>query len=102
MVQPVSAILTFDLGFRFYSRQSIIYGSTRPQSFSLFVPAHYASSTSSSVHPFTSFVASTSSLDCSGFLWPSIPSRLGFLAASPIAGSIRGQYWHRTEHLIGP
>jgi hypothetical protein len=52
MVQPVSAIfILIGLGFRFYSRQSIIYGSTRPPSFSLFVPAHCASSTSSSIHP---------------------------------------------------
>ena len=51
MVQPVSAILILiGLGFRFYSRQSIIYGSTRPPSFSLFVPAHCASSTSSSFY----------------------------------------------------
>src|SRR5271167_2291442 len=36
MVQPVSAILIIiGLSFRFYSRQSIIYGSTRPPSFSL-------------------------------------------------------------------
>src|SRR5271154_3200915 len=41
------------LGFRFYSRQSIIYGPTRPP-LSIFVPAHCASSTSSSVHPSTS------------------------------------------------
>ena len=39
------------------------------------------------IPPSTSFVASTSFLDCSGF---SPPFRLGFLAASPIAGSIRG------------
>src|SRR5271170_2966541 len=53
MVQPVSAILILiGLGFRFYSRQSIIYGSTRPPSFSLFVPAHCASSTSSSYSSF--------------------------------------------------
>src|SRR5271155_423980 len=53
MVQPVSAILILIcLGFRFYSRQSIIYGSTRPPSFSLFVPAHCASSTSSSYSSF--------------------------------------------------
>ena len=31
------------LGFHFYSRQSIIYGSTRPR-LSTFVPTHYASS----------------------------------------------------------
>src|SRR5271170_5173035 len=55
MVQPVSAILIIGLGFRFYSRQSIIYGATRPPSFSLFVPAHCASSMSSSIHPSTSF-----------------------------------------------
>ena len=42
---------------------------------------------SSSIHPSTSFVASTSFLDCSGFL---SPFRLGFLAASLIAGLIRG------------
>src|SRR5271154_284193 len=41
------------LGFRFYSRQSIIYGPTRPP-LSIFVPAHCASSTSSSIHPSTS------------------------------------------------
>src|SRR5271155_3866551 len=39
------------------------------------------------IPPSPSFVASTSFLDCSGF---SPPFRLGFLAASPIAGSIRG------------
>ena len=34
MVQPVSSILILiGLGFRFYSRQSIIYGSTRPPPF---------------------------------------------------------------------
>ena len=54
------------------------------------------------------------SLDCSGFLWPSIPSRFGFLAASPIAGSIRGLFiclgvtspWvgdpSKTSHYIVP
>src|SRR5271155_5473307 len=36
MVQPVSAIfILIGLGFRFYSRQSITYGSTRPPSFSI-------------------------------------------------------------------
>src|SRR5271168_4546404 len=66
------------------------------------------------IHPSTSFVASTSFLDCSGFLWPSLPSRLGFLAASPIAGSIRGLFiclgvtspWvgspSKTSHYIVP
>ena len=47
------------LGFRFYSRQSIIYGSTRPR-LSTFVPTHYASS---SFFPFilpSRLVASTS------------------------------------------
>src|SRR5271168_2915167 len=54
MVQPVSPILILiGLGFRFYSRQSITSGSTRPP-LSIFVPTHYASSTSSSVHPSTS------------------------------------------------
>src|SRR5271170_906425 len=53
MVQPVSAIpILIGLGFRSYSRQSIIFGSTRPPSFSRFVPAHCASSTSSSYSSF--------------------------------------------------
>src|SRR5271170_3541085 len=53
MVQPVSAIpILIGLGFRSYSRQSIIFGSTRPPSFYLFVPAHCASSTSSSYSSF--------------------------------------------------
>ena len=60
MVQPVSAILIFDLGFRLNSRQSIIYGSTRPRfirlrlrSYALrvlFLP---------SIHPSSRLVAST-------------------------------------------
>src|SRR5271155_1701280 len=53
MVQLVSAIpILIGLGFHSYSRQSIIFGSTRPPSFSLFVPAHCASSTSSSYSSF--------------------------------------------------
>jgi hypothetical protein len=42
-----------------------------------------------SIHPSTLFVASTSFLDCSGFL---PPFHLWFLAVSPIAGWIRGLF----------
>src|SRR5271170_677100 len=45
-------LILIGLGFRSYSRQSIIFGSTRPPSFYLFVPAHCASSTSSSYSSF--------------------------------------------------
>jgi hypothetical protein len=68
MVQPTSAILIFGLGFRFYSRQSIISAQPVLHVFS-FVPTHHVSS-ASSILPSTLFVASTSFLDCSGFSPP--------------------------------
>jgi hypothetical protein len=86
MVQPTSPILIFDLGFRFYSRQSII--SAQPVLLSLFVPRLYASSSFYSSFHLVCCI-DILYLDCSG---SRPPFRLGFLAASPIAGSIRGVF----------
>jgi hypothetical protein len=79
IVQPVSAILTLiGLGFRFYSRQSII--SAQPVLLlSVFVPTRYASS--SSIHPSTSFVARH---PFPTVLVPGLLSVWGFLLRPPL------------------
>jgi hypothetical protein len=89
MVQPTSAILTFDLGFRLYSRQSIISAQPVLHIFS-FVPTHYASSTSSSFHSSFHLVCCFDILP--RLFWFPVSFPLGVLAAFPIAGSTRSLF----------